>query len=131
MLRDNFCSNVISKVNSFLWRQWSQLGVAGGDTWKTSWIIDPENLLLFTLDAGRFDARLFDEVMDWLITNERWISLQRINGLIKYYDEQTTRSLCAVARYMDRQTTHSRWKTLAQTQPDIVDPVPFFQRTDF
>jgi hypothetical protein len=69
--------------------------------------------------------------MDWLIMNERWISLHRINGLIKYYDEQTARSLCAVARYMDRQTTHSRWKTLAQCQPDTVDPTPFFQRTDF
>ena len=132
MLPNGFCLNVMNKINEFLWRQWSQLGVAGGNAWKKSWIIDPENLLLFTLDAGRFDPRLFDEVMDWLIVNERWISLQRINGLAKFCDRQTVRTLSAVARYMDRQKTHIRWKSLAQGRSDSLDdPIPFFLRTDF
>lgn len=132
MLPNNYCQNIVDKVNSFLWRQWSQLGIAGGGTWNPNWIIDPENLILFTLDAGRLDARLFDEVVDWLLTNERWISLQRINGLVKHCNEQTALTLCALALFMDRHTTHSRWKKLAQCHSGkLSDPIPFFQRTDF
>ena len=51
---------------SFLWRQWSALGVAGQTRSEDDWISDPEGLLLFTCTLGRRDPRPYDEVLDWL-----------------------------------------------------------------
>ena len=41
----------------------------------------PEALLLFSLEVGRHDPRLFDEVLDWLALNESLISVQRLRNL--------------------------------------------------
>jgi hypothetical protein len=38
-------------------------------------------LLLFTLEVGRNDPRLFDEVLDWLLVNEKLVSVQRLRNL--------------------------------------------------
>lgn len=133
MLPQEFSQIVIQKINDFLWRQWSQLGIAGNSDWHDGWIIDPERLLLFTLDAGRSDARLFDEVMDWLVVNERRVSLQRLKGTIKQINgEQPARTLIAVARFMDKRTTKARWKALAQYNLDpATTATPFFYRADY
>jgi hypothetical protein len=75
---------IIDALLTFLWQQWSQLGVSGdAPVSRDNWLIDPETLLLFTLQLGRFDPRLFDEVMDWCATNGEWLSIQRIKALSK------------------------------------------------
>jgi len=50
----------------FAWSQWAQIGLAGEVTRTDGWAMDPEALLLFTLEIARRDPRLFDEVLDWL-----------------------------------------------------------------
>jgi hypothetical protein len=57
----------------------SSSGPSRGDRWAE----DPEALLLFTFEAARSDARLFDEVLDWLALNERLISSQRLRNLCR------------------------------------------------
>jgi hypothetical protein len=42
---------------------------------------DPEALLLFTLNVGRSDPRLFDEVLDWLALNATLVSEHRLRNL--------------------------------------------------
>jgi hypothetical protein len=51
---------------------------------------DPEALLLFTFEVARADARLFDEVLDWLVVNERLVSVQRLRNLCR---DETDRAL--------------------------------------
>jgi len=64
------------------WDQWSQLGVSGAaPARREERAADPEALLLFTLEIGRNDPRLFDEVLDWLSANEQLISVQRLRNL--------------------------------------------------
>jgi len=43
--------------------------------------VDPEALLLLTLEVGREEPRLFDEALDWFLVNERLISLRRLRNL--------------------------------------------------
>ncbi|MDD3927980.1 MAG: hypothetical protein PHT33_15155 [bacterium] len=62
--------NLTPIKRSIILRKWSQLGVAGAIQAKDNWIIDPEALLLFTMDAGRYDPRLFDEVADWTLRTD-------------------------------------------------------------
>ena len=79
--RDLFLENILN----FLWRQWSALGVLGEARAEDPWVIDPEPMLLFTLEMGRYEPRLFDEVLDWLVVNGRWIDIQRLE---EYFEER-------------------------------------------
>lgn len=76
-LRREFSEQLLS----FLWSQWGQMGVFASSTWTDHWATDPEALLLLTFEVAREDPRLFDEVLDWLLVNERQVSLQRLRNL--------------------------------------------------
>ena len=69
------------ELTGFAWDQWAQLGVFAPTQRRDAWAIDPEALLLFTFEVGRNDPRLFDEVLDWLLTNEKLVSVQRLRNL--------------------------------------------------
>ncbi len=43
--------------------------------------MDPEALLLFTIEVARLDPRPFDETLDWLATNGTLLSLTRLRHL--------------------------------------------------
>lgn len=65
----------------FAWDQWGQMGLlARPDHWDP-WTMDPEALLVFSLEVARRDPRLCDELLDWLYTNERIVSVQRLRNL--------------------------------------------------
>lgn len=73
---------VNSTVVDFVRDQWAQLGVSmelsrPPDTWAQ----DPEALLAFSLDVARADARLFDEILDWLRANGGRLSGRRLRHL--------------------------------------------------
>lgn len=65
----------------FAWSQWAQLGLLADESRHDRWVADPEALLAFSLEVSRSDPRLFDELLDWLVTNWRLISVQRLNNL--------------------------------------------------
>lgn len=136
----------------FLWRQWSQLGVAGEIAFQDRWIIDPEALLLATLRLGRFDPRLFDEVMAWCVQNGRWLSLQRLKNLARApvlsvvelgkssgvdvpRQEQAAdadrRILAAFATIMDARDTRSRWRPfITKHEVPVEAGEPYFLELD-
>jgi hypothetical protein len=73
---------VTDALRDLAWEQWSQLGVsAAPPKRRTQRAADPEALLLFTLEVGRTDPRLFDEVLDWLALNESLVSVHRLRNL--------------------------------------------------
>lgn len=67
---------------SFVWRQWGQLGVAANMGGQDPWCIDPEALLVFSLELLRHEPRQFDEVLDWLETNGDRLIRQRVTNLL-------------------------------------------------
>ena len=95
MFQKDFRSIFLENILNFLWRQWSALGVLGEAGTEDPWVIDPEPILLFTLEMARYEPRLFDEVMDWLVVNGEWIDLQRLRGIIRRQDETTIRLIGA------------------------------------
>ena len=100
-------------ISRFLWRQWAQLGVAGAVEFRDRWMIDPEALLIFTLDAARGDPRLFDEVVDWALVNGRWLSVQRLKNLCGPMDVKRTRAiLAALAEFIAERKGSARWRGL-------------------
>jgi len=128
MSLEHLAQKTRNSLIEFLWRQWSQLGVAGEAGFSDNWVIDPEALLIFAMDAGRFDPRLFDEVVDWTATNERWLSLQRLKNLAETWEgDSARRAIVAFARLLNSFEKRHRWRALSNLPVEVpAEPVPFF-----
>ncbi|MDH7511990.1 MAG: helix-turn-helix domain-containing protein [Clostridiales bacterium] len=99
----------------FLWRQWSALGIVGGARTEDVWAIDPEALLIFSLEMSRYEPRLFDEVLDWMVVNGKWIDNQRLRGIIRHTNEKASRIISAVASFVSKEagTYERKWRPLS------------------
>jgi hypothetical protein len=109
--KDSFQEHIID----FLWQQWGTLGVAGATPSKDDRIIDPEALLLFSLSGCRYEPRLFDEIIDWLFRNGRFMNVQRLQQIQKKYDFHCGPQLSAIAELLSKKTTYKlKWSGLAK-----------------
>jgi len=108
--RDFFLENMLN----FLWRQWSALGVLGEAKSSDPWAVDPEPMILFTLEMGRYEPRLFDEILDWLVVNGRWIDIQRLRGILRQKDPEVMQLTGAVAAFLTQETAERKWQNLAK-----------------
>jgi len=77
---------------AFAWDEWAQMGLFAAPHRRSPWAQDPEALVVFTLEVARADARLFDEMMDWLLVNESLLSVRRLRAM---YIDETDRALVA------------------------------------
>lgn len=129
----SFREEYLQLVLRFLWRQWSALGVAGHADTGDAWAVDPEALLLLTCTMGRYDPRLFDEVIDWLTTNERFVNVQRLKSvLVKegFKGNTVVPVLGAIAGAMKREGRRSKWARLAQRPKDEPEDRYLFRLPD-
>jgi hypothetical protein len=111
---------VTAKARAFAWDQWTQMGVSGAAPKASERrAADPEALLLFTLEVGRHDPRLFDEVLDWLVLNERLISVQRLRNLCADAMDRALvdATLGCVARWRPRSRLSSRSNASGRQEP--------------
>lgn len=76
-------SRLRAGIHTFLWDEWSQLGISGITRRVSNWVADPEALLVFTIGASRSEPRLFDEIFDWLRMNQGAVSKQRSLNLAR------------------------------------------------
>lgn len=117
-------TEVNERLVAFAWDQWGQLGLLVASDRRDRWAIDPEALVLFTLEIGRDDPRLFDELLDWLVVNERLVSVQRLRNLAA---DDADRSLVDaalgwVARWRPRARLTAR-PTAGNKRPDAAEPL--------
>ncbi|MEK7994210.1 MAG: hypothetical protein AAB403_10440, partial [Planctomycetota bacterium] len=94
----------------WLWREWTALGVAGTAAGEKRNVIDPEALLLFTGTVGRWDPRLFDEVVDWLSSNGRLINGPRLKRLLREYEFSSGRIIAAICSVLPKKGCRLDWK---------------------
>jgi hypothetical protein len=93
----------------FAWDSWAQLGVSAQARVADHRVADPEALLVFTLEVARHDARLFDEVLDWLRQNERLVSVQRLRNLCR--DDRERRVVQAALDWVSRFRRNPRFRS--------------------
>jgi len=113
MLQKDFRNLFLDNILTFLWRQWSTLGVLGEARTEDPWVIDPEPMLLFTLEMGRYEPRLFDEVLDWLVVNGTWIDLQRLRGILRGKDQTSIKLIGAVGKFLVQESDERKWRNIA------------------
>lgn len=90
------------------------MGVTGSVGQKDPRVTDPEPVLAFTTEVARHDARMFDEVMDWLVTNGRWINTQRLATVMRQDNVGDRAVMGAVASWMAERDKSMKWRGLAQ-----------------
>lgn len=126
-------------VVEFLWRQWTMLGIADGAESHVDAMIDPEALVLITSHFGRYDSRLFDEMLDWLCLNGRLINLIRLGNLHDKRKIGDPFVIAAIAETIGERAVLRKWKAalpkwrkmIARVEvanPQV--PIPFFMRTN-
>jgi hypothetical protein len=103
------------------------LGISGSAEPLSGPVVDPEALVLITCSVGRYDARLFDEVMDWIAGNWELINVSRLNHLRKKYDWQGADALGALADWMnEHHGKETKWSSLVGQEQNPNPPKPFF-----
>jgi hypothetical protein len=121
-LRDEFEGRLVD----FLWSQWGQMGVPAHTNRRDEWAADPEALLLLTFEVGRGEPRLFDEMLDWLVINERLVSVQRLRNLAAGEDDRAL--VEAVLGWLGQNRRRPRLGARSAPQTEK-DPQPFFRDT--
>jgi hypothetical protein len=108
----------------FAWDQWAQLGVFAPTNRRDQTAVDPEALLLFTFEIGRSDPRLFDETLDWLLTNERLLSIQRLRNLCRDDDDRDL--VEGALLWAARQQGRSRFAPRSRREQHVNEPRSLF-----
>ncbi len=132
ILLKDFRADYLRNLLDLLWRQWSALGLAGhASDVEHPWPMDPEALLAFTCTIGRYDPRLFDEVLDWLIANERFVNIQRLKTVMHEEHFAGCDILATLAAVMAERGTTSKWKRLAEPRAEREEDDEYlFRRPD-
>ncbi len=109
---------------AFAWDEWAQMGVLATPHRRSTWAQDPEALIVFTLEVARADARLFDELMDWMLVNESLLSVRRLRAMCV---DETDRALVAAALgWLARQRPRARLSSREPTS-DTTTLQPLFR----
>ena len=126
MLPANFNSGITERLLDWLWRSWNALGVAGqGSMARNDRVIDPESLVLASTVWARYDARLFDEILDWLCLYGSLINLQRLRNLQRAGLGDSS-VLSAMAAVMHHSSGQSKWKALIPKASPPAELKPLF-----
>ena len=109
----DYREQLLERLINFLWRQWSALGLLGESGGDEDWVIDPESLLVFSLEIGRYEPRLFDEILAWLKVNAHLLDTPRLRNIIEARGAATARIIGAALQYiLDDGGDPRKWKNL-------------------
>lgn len=106
MTTSELYEHLLGATLELAWRQWSAIGVAGIQASEHT-IVDPEALLLATLEVARSDARLFDEALDWVVQNSALLDVSRLRRLGRAASGEQRRLLGVAVERAARRSTGS------------------------
>ena len=114
MWLSDFRSAYLEAVLSLLWRHWSTLGLMGQREGSDTWILDPEALVVATIQFGRYDPRLLDGAVQWWLENGKWLSSTRLQRLQKSLHPMERRIVSAIVDVVLSEQKSAKWKRLAE-----------------
>ncbi|MFH1132137.1 MAG: hypothetical protein V1754_12430 [Pseudomonadota bacterium] len=122
----DFKATYRQQILDLLWRQWTSLGVSGHSADWQGAVIDPEALLLASCTMARYDARLFDAMLEWLAINGKYINVQRLKRILSTEPFSGARVLKAVAATIATSVSVAKWASLVERSKDRGDEPLFF-----
>lgn len=123
-----FRSKLLDLVLDLLWRQWSAIGAFGYGGNDDDWVVDPEALLIFSCSMARYDVRLFEEMLDWLVKNGELINVNRVKTMLRREPFNGGRVLAAVADFLRENGRKSKWRALIGDASKTSEERLFFRK---
>lgn len=99
------------------WRQWRALGAMASSTKPAVALVDPEALVLLSLELTEEERRLWDLLAWWSRVGPTLLSVQRIKNLAGKYSGGARLRLGQFAYLALSEGGDFRWKLLARSQP--------------
>jgi hypothetical protein len=93
-------------LRELAWDEWGQMGVPATPHRRSRWVQDPEALVVFTLEVGRDDPRLFDAVLGWLVVNHALVSVRRLRTMCR--DAEDERLLAGALGWLAQRRPRAR-----------------------
>lgn len=111
----SFESKFIEQMLQLLWHQWRVFGVGGKvEPLPKATVLDPEAMLLAVWQFGRYEPRLFDEVLRWCCYWGDELDVARLNTMLKEKAEQSVYFVAsAFATTVEKQGGLKRWSRVA------------------
>jgi hypothetical protein len=119
-LRD-FRLEILEELLDLTWSQWTAMGVSGNAPTAGNRVLDPEALVLFTCEAGRYDPRIFDSMVEWLEVNQRFVNIQRLRTLSGREGLTGGNLLAALAHLFMKPSNRSKWERMGGRSPGSQD----------
>lgn len=114
-----FSRRFLEQVLGLLWRRWRQLGVGGSSrAEQNAMVLDPEVMLLLTWEFGRFDPRLFDEVLRWCCYWGELIDIARLSALLKGVQDRELYQVVGAFAHVVSDKGKRGWKSLVKKAED-------------
>ncbi len=104
-----FKEYLLDSMLNILWKQWSSYGIYSNVEPVKNFLIDPESLLCATCCFGRYEQRLFDEVISWLSENGNLLNIDRLKNILRLFDKSETNMLGAIAEYLVQKEQKRKW----------------------
>jgi len=123
----DFRQEFLDRLLDIAWSQWTTAGISGyGKPWAGS-VIDPEALLLFSTTIGRYDARLFDAIQEWLRVNGQFINIHRLKRVLSEEQFAGEPVLTAITAAASTSVNRAKWSQIAGSPPKAgEEPEPLF-----
>jgi hypothetical protein len=80
---ENLLAEFDQHLAGIAWNSWRELGVAGTDRFYENCLIQAEELVILTSILSQHDPRLRDEALDWCSRYHQYVSVSRLNALLK------------------------------------------------
>lgn len=131
MLVHAYKEELKESILSLLWRQWVGVGVAGhGRSSGSEIVVDPESLIIATSIFGRYDQRMYDLMISWLIRYGALVNTTRLKALLnrsKYKDKASVGYIAALCEM----SGDKRWSRFAaEYKRTHQEPEYLFEDTD-
>lgn len=98
---ENWLNDLLSATNNIIYSQWATLGANVAVAPCERSVVDPEALVVATCAFGRYDARIFDEAMDWTLGNHGLLKPWRLKKIARSFGGNVQRTLGAVLSYLE------------------------------
>lgn len=108
----NFRDEFLEKMLQLLWSAWSDFGAAGYSSGTFNKVLDLEAMILTTCFWGRYDQRIFDEMLSWLLANERFVNIQRLRTILSKEQFHESRLIAPICKKLNAKNKTPKWRGL-------------------
>ncbi len=105
---------LLNRMLDLVWSQWTTLGISGNARPAKKWVLDPEALVLFTCTIGRYEARIYDSMLEWLGVNQRFLNIQRLKTINRRENFAGKQLIAAIANLLMKPASRSKWERLSK-----------------